>query len=104
MPWPRISLSSNKLFLSLGILGVGVVDLSLLRIDGYTGDVTITVMDNPGTLLAVLLPNIFINPLGASVLTFTVGLGTPKMIYPIRIRASGSGVDDSWVTINLTVT
>jgi uncharacterized membrane protein len=101
---PSITLTSAATTVSVPQGQTGTVALTLERLGGFAGAVTVAAEGLPTGVSAAFAPANFAAGVTASTLTFTVGSGAATVTTPITIRATGTGVTEKTVTVQLTVT
>ncbi|MGV3707569.1 MAG: beta strand repeat-containing protein [Gemmatimonas sp.] len=101
---PSITLTAGATTVSVPQGQTGTVALTLERLGGFAGAVSVAAEGLPANVSAAFTPQNFAAGVTASTLTFTVGSGAATATTPITIRATGTGVAEKTVTVQLTVT
>ena len=81
----------------------GTLNLTLARQGGYAGDVALAVASTPTGVTGTFAPATLPNGTTTSTLTVSVAAGVAAGTAPITVRATGPGVADKTVTIQLTI-
>ncbi|MEO7996880.1 MAG: hypothetical protein ABI852_05515 [Gemmatimonadaceae bacterium] len=76
--------------------------IAITRVGGFTGDVTMTAENLPANVTASFAPAVVTGT--SSVATFAVGATAVPGVYPVILRASGTGITSVALPYTLTVT
>lgn len=99
-----ITLSAGAATVSAPQGGSQTVGISVDRAGGFNGAVTLAAEGLPAGVTAVFAPSSIASGTNNSTLTLNVGLAAVVATTPITIRATGAGVTDKTVVVQLTVT
>lgn len=104
---PGISIATSAASVSGAAGGTATTGVTLTRVGGYTGDVTLAVTGLPSGATAVFAPATLTGATLASTLTLTLGSSVAPATYPLVINAAGpvtGGTTNATVNLSLTVT
>jgi hypothetical protein len=79
-------------------------DLTLTRLNSYTGDVTLTVLSTPPGVTAGLLDSLLDSGETTATMSIFVSSSAVPGTYDIPVRAAGTGVDSVTALYTLTIT
>lgn len=79
------------------------VEGTLVRSEGYTGLVVMSVADEPPGVSVSIQDEVTSGLVTTAVIVLEVGTGVAPGTYPLTVRATGSGVEESTAVFTLTV-
>lgn len=101
---PSITVAAGASTISIPQGQNGTVALTLDRQGGFAGVVTLVAEGLPANVAATFNPANFGAGVTSSTLTFSVGSAAVAGVTSVTVRATGSGVTDKTVVVQLTIT
>ena len=101
---PSIGLTAGASTISIPQGQTGTVALTLDRQGGFTGAVTLAAEGLPANVTPTFNPANFGAGVTSSTLTFNVGSAAAAGVTNVTVRATGNGVTDKTVVVQLTIT
>ena len=101
---PSITVAAGASTISIPQGQNGTVALTLDRQGGFAGVVTLVAEGLPANVAAAFNPANFGAGVTSSTLTFSVGSAAVAGVTSVTVRATGSGVTDKTVVVQLTIT
>ena len=101
-PAPAATIAVNPAAVTVQAGANGTSQATITRTGGFAGEVTLTTTGAP-TGMTVTTPAIAAGAT-TSAITIAVGANVPAAVYPITVRANGTGITEATAVLTVTVT
>lgn len=101
---PGLTLTASAAATTGAVGGTATVAVTLARLGGFAGDVTLAVQGLPSGITAAFAPGILAGTTVSSTLTLTIGATAAPGTYALQLNAAGAGGVSAQAPLSLTVT
>ncbi len=83
--------------------GSAIIGLRITRPVGYTGQITLSIVNVPAGVSATISPSTLDSGATSSTLTLTAAAGASSGSSPVTVRASGTGIEPQSATVDVII-